>query len=170
MKNIILVFFMGCTLLLSLSCSKEEPKDIEYVRCLFNGERWEDCCDCPNPWGGENGQHINCIYRPGSESIYLGAANDCNGRLLYRGISIRSDSALNGNGRLTLRGHEATNTRAKCNFFFELDTLLPNFLVIESYDANKRIVEGRFEFTAIDPCGDTVEIKEGTFRAPFRLP
>lgn len=44
---------------------------MEYVRCLFNGEEWEDCCDCPNPWGGGNGQNLNCTYRPGSEDITL---------------------------------------------------------------------------------------------------
>lgn len=86
------------------------------------------------------------------------------------GINIRSQFALTGDGKIAYRREEATDISKGCKTNFHLDTTLPNHLLIDNYNVDTRIIEGTFGFTAVDPCGNIVEIKEGVFRVPFTLP
>lgn len=51
---------------------------------------------------------------------------------------------------------------------YSTDTLANNWINIYDIDTSKKVIEGSFEFTAINACQDTVRITDGYFKLTYR--
>ncbi len=166
MKKVFLLSTAFCCFF-AFSCKKENPSpqdkcldrprcegcDWNVFRCKVNGEDWCASCESGDPLFGCD--PVDCQFYPSSQSLAISAGNK-EGK---GGISISvSNSIIKMDSSRLSRVQNIYRLRKY------------NTLDCYTYDLDdgSKIIEGSFEFTAINTCFDTVHITDGYFKLTYR--
>ncbi len=154
-----LTILLIALLSLASSCQKEDPfppedyhKDIFRFGC--------DAVDCQYYWKDTKTFEISAVNKSfdGNENQSIGIASV---------FAALGDNELG----LSLREYKDWNKPGNCGFY-DLDTTSTRRLTILEVDTINYLIEGTFEFTAIDhyeDCKDTIHITDGYFHVNFRF-
>ena len=131
--------------------------------CKVNGEVWV-------PEAPPNINELHADYYKGE--FFVSANREINDENTDQGMAIRIDTGWKGEGIYKLSSKFWTNKYAifinsKNGCEYTTDTFNTGKLKITHFDSSKRIVSGRFHFTAILKQGncekDTIQVTDGRF-------
>ncbi len=171
MKQILFIL----SIITILGCSKEEPEptppkpnEADTMRALINGEEWSAYCGSSIP--GLGCTKVNCQYYDDTKGISIGAGGKTHG------ISFSKNSGGGGELGTNILPYRRVVVRCAPKYCkgstclqYELDTTYLNVLEILEINIEYKIIEGKFEFRAVNQeCADTILVTDGYFRANYR--
>ncbi|MEZ5057437.1 MAG: hypothetical protein R2879_10435 [Saprospiraceae bacterium] len=171
-------FFLLLTLFFLFACEKgdvnpnqdcgiprESCRDCEWnvFKCKINGEEWCASCEGENIIFGCD--PVDCQFYPNDSIRWLNtiAYND------YYTINITS-SIFEIDEKCEFLGKSILFNRkmvGECKVFAP-DTTFANSVKITSIDHQEQLIEGSFEFQALNECGDTTKVTDGIFKLTYR--
>ena len=162
------------TILLAIlpGCRKEDPtptyhKDI--FRCKVNGVEWVATCpsdglfgckpiSCQYYWRDDKGFEIGALRKDNIDTIMQSIG------LFARPLQIGNNSTIYPLENNFVNMQNNTGCR-----YHTIDSDRANHIEILNIDTLNFIIEGLFEYTAINNCNDTVYITDGYFQVAFRF-
>ncbi len=162
--------------LLAFSCKKENPSpqdkcldrprcegcDWNVFRCKVNGEDWCANCESNDPLFGCD--PVDCQFYPSDKTLEIYALGEYFLHLYNYKSIIEGDSS-----QFFLKKSVFGNITNNSDCIrYDLDTITISYLYTNKINSIEKVVEGSFEFDAINNCQDTVRITDGYFKLTYR--
>ncbi len=179
MKNIIYLsgrqalLLLLAILYLAAACNKDDDQPNyheDIVRCKVNGVEWEAFDYTEGDIGGWGPGAIDLQYYKDTGSLSLRALRKLEDQSINQSINISLMDANIGGNEVFLKKREFIDglNSSGC-VYYDLDTFQVRLINILEIDTiNYRIV-GKFEYSAINDCSDTVHISNGYFDVQYRF-
>ncbi len=158
------------------NCNKDDDTQPKHntFRCKVNGQDWEAYTYKNTGIFGMGVQGPTDLqYYDDTKFFSLGAARVLEDKPVDQSIRMAAKPTIIGKNNLELVQKEFKdwNRPGNCGFY-DLDTTKTRCLTILAIDPENHIMEGTFEFTAIDDydgCADTVIVTDGYFKLEYRF-
>jgi len=171
-RHLILSLFLLGLFGLLAGCQKEDPtptyhKDI--FRCKVNGVEWSATCPSTGLFGCEP---IDCqYYWKDTKGFEIRALRRNNITSIRESIALFARPVVIGNN-LTIfpRKNNFMNMKNSSDcIIYTIDSASTNYIDIVYIDTLNYLIEGSFEYTAINNCQDSVMVTDGYFFVTFRF-
>ncbi len=158
------------------NCNKEDDTQPKHntFRCKVNGQDWE-AFDSRGGGGlpGHSGvfDPTDLRYYSDTRALGLTAVKHIEEEPEIRqGLRFSTRNTIIGSNTMIFKKNAFGDAlkMAGCQDY-RLDTLKKRELIILNIDTNSFIMEGTFEFSAHNDCGDTVHITDGYFDLDYRF-
>ena len=170
------ILLTSLILLFLVACKKEDPEltPLEQLPpltfegkntfgCLIDGEAW--VAKVPPLSGLGGSPRTNAVYNSTNGGFGASGLLKNNEGTIFQKVKL--EAFISGIGTYSIYPFTESFVDAKADcVVYLLDSLNDNFLQIDTLDLDRRIVAGRFEFTAINyesGCSDTIQVTEGRF-------
>ncbi len=158
-------------LFICANCNKDDDTQPKHntFRCKVNGQDWE-AFDYRGGLFGMGTGPTDLQYYDDTRSIILGARRLLEDESIDQSIRIVSSPIGIGENTINELTEEFKdwNQITGCRFY-SLDTTKLRRLTVLEINTQNYTMQGKFEFTAVSDCKDTVKVTNGYFHLEYRF-
>ena len=141
------------------TCLPEPPVDYDGpFRCLVNGQEWRP--ERPDIWTPYQFQYYDDV-----KAISISAMRKLADESVNQSIDFSALPITLGENKIRYRQNSFLDWNNEGNCIgYDLDTLKPRVIFIETLDRTNRQIKGTFYFSVYDPeCDESIDITDGEF-------